>query len=134
MRLAIFGSRSLYGSSVRAVIAEYIENHNVTEIITAGEPQGVCDEARNVSKELSIPVKMHWLNAKERCAGKYHWRSIAVLLDCDLCLFLHDGKSKGTANEIKVAVKLGVAHQVITMQPQTDSDAIMKAIQFIKGI
>jgi nitric oxide synthase oxygenase domain/subunit len=134
MRLAIFGSRSLFGSAVRSVLAEYIDKHGATEIITAGEPQGVCDEARHVSKELSIPIKMHWLNAKERCAGKYHWRSVAVLSDCDSCLFLHDGKSKGTANEIKVAVKLGVAHEVITMKPQTDSSAIMAAIQSIKGI
>jgi len=128
MKLAIFGSRSLIGEPVRRAIRDAVVRYAASEIVTAGEPQGVCDEARHVAKELSVPLKLYWLNAKERAAGKYHWRSVAVLKDCDACLFIHDGKSVGTRNEIKLAVKLGTAHEVEHMSPAVTVSMIETAI------
>lgn len=52
------------------------------------------------------------ITANERyAAGKYHHRSVAVLSECDYCLFIHDGVSSGTINEYKLAIKLHVKHE-----------------------
>jgi hypothetical protein len=133
MKLAVFGSRSLVGKSVRAAIETALDANGATAVVTAGEPQGVCHEARTVAQERSLPLTLHWLQPKERAAGKYHWRSVAVLSDCDRCLFLHDGKSAGTRNEIKIAVKRGVAHEVVVMTPAVTTEDIADAIKRLKG-
>ena len=133
MKLAIFGSRTLCGRTVREAISAKILDRNATHIVTAGEPDGVCHEARTVAREMSLPLTVHHLKPKERAAGKYHWRSVAVLSDCDFCQFFHDGKSKGTSNEIKVAIKRGVPHDVVVMQPAVDSDAINRLAEQMKA-
>lgn len=122
MRLAIFGSRTLGGRQVREAIRAKAVELNASHIVTAGEPDGVCHEARTVAREMSVPLTVHHLNANERAAGKYHWRSVAVLSDCDFCQFFHDGKSKGTSNEIKLAEKMNIPHDVITLKPSIDDD------------
>jgi hypothetical protein len=132
MRMAVFGSRALIGDSVREVIRREMESRKASHIVTAGEPDGVCSMARTVARETSCPITLHWLHAKERAAGKYHHRSVAVLSDCDFCLFVHDGKSAGTRNEIKLAVKMNVPHTIETMKPaihDLDISAAVKALE-----
>jgi hypothetical protein len=109
-----------------------VDAHGATAIVTAGEPQGVCHEARTVAQERSLPLTLHWLQPKERAAGKYHWRSVAVLSDCDLCLFLHDGKSAGTRNEIKIAVKRGVPHEVVVLTPAVTTEDLAAVIDSLQ--
>ena len=133
MRLAIFGSRTLCGRAVRESVSAKIIQHGATHIVTAGEPDGVCHEARTVAREMSLPLTVHHLKPKERAAGKYHWRSVAVLSDCDFCQFFHDGKSKGTANEIKMAVKRGVPYDVVVIHPSIDADAMTRLVAQIKS-
>ena len=132
MRLAIFGSRTLCGRAVREAICAKAQEYSATHIVTAGEPDGVCHEARTVAREMSLPLTAHHLKPKERAAGKYHWRSVAVLSDCDFCQFFHDGKSKGTANEIKMAEKLGVRYDVVVMHPRIDLDTMNILINQIR--
>ncbi len=128
MRLAIFGSRTLCGRAVREAVAAKVNERKATHIVTAGEPDGVCHEARTVAREMSLPLTVHHLKPKERAAGKYHWRSVAVLLDCEFCQFFHDGKSKGTANEIRLAVKRGVPYDVVVMHPSVDADSMARLV------
>jgi len=133
MRLAIFGSRTLCGRAVRDAIAARVSERKATHIVTAGEPDGVCHEARTVAREMSLPLTLHHLKPKERAAGKYHWRSVAVLSDCDFCQFFHDGRSKGTANEIKIAVKRGVPFDVVVMRPSVDDYSVMQVVGQLKA-
>ncbi len=132
MRIAVCGSRALSGDTVRKVIRAELQSRKAEAVVTAGEPQGACEEARLVAKELSIPLTLHFLKAKERAAGKYHHRSVAVLRDCDFCLFLHDGKSVGTRNEIKLAVKMQRAHSVQVMKPAVEELDIAAAVKALK--
>ena len=133
MRLAIFGSRTLCGRAVRDAVAAKVHERNATHIVTAGEPDGVCHEARTVAREMSLPLTVHHLKPKERAAGKYHWRSVAVLLDCEFCQFFYDGKSKGTANEIRLAVKRGVPYDVVVMKPSFDEEAMARLVKQIRS-
>jgi hypothetical protein len=106
-KLAIFGSRTLFGKETERVILAEIEKHNPKVIITAAEPQGVCLMAKEIAAKLSIPLKVFFADNNKYAAGKYEHRSKEVLKDCDHCIFVHDGISKGTKNEIQVAKKLG---------------------------
>jgi hypothetical protein len=115
MKLAIFGSRSLKCEKTAQVIVRAIEKYNPSVIITAGETLGVCELARIIARITSVPLKLYWLNEK-RCAGKYHWRSVGVLNECDFCLFIHDGKSKGTKNEIDVCKKMNKLFECILIK------------------
>lgn len=115
MKMAIFGSRTLSGEKVIEIIVNSVQTFEPESIITSGETLGVCEEARICSRYLAIPLKVYWLD-ESKCAGKYHHRSIAVLTECDKCLFIHDGKSKGTLNEIEVAQKLGKPYDVVLIK------------------
>lgn len=113
MKIAIFGSRTLTGN-LDPLIAAAIDRLKAKEIITAGEPEGVCNSAREFARRNAIPLKLYFCDLR-RNAGKYHWRSKAVLTDCNFCLFLWDGTSKGTRNEITLAKKLKVEFEILTL-------------------
>jgi len=110
MKLSVHGSRTLNDERVKIIIMEEIEKFGVTEIVTHGEPGGVCEVARNLCKEKAIPLKLHFLNFKF-LRGAFEHRSKSVLFDSDRAVFIHDGKSKGTSNEVKLAKKLSVPYE-----------------------
>ena len=121
MRLSVHGSRSLRGAAVRVAILEAIETHGATALVTHAEPEGVCGEARALAQELAMPLHLHFLNfAKKR--GAWEHRSMAVLRDSDTALLIHDGKSKGTANELALCVKHKVPHDVVKLDPTPGAD------------
>ncbi len=60
MRVAFFGSRTLPDNRAKALIYEQIEKLKATEIVTAGEPDGVCRLAQIVARELALPLTTHW--------------------------------------------------------------------------
>lgn len=107
--LAVQGSRSLNDERVKILILEEIERIQADEIITSAEPDGVCGVARQLAKERAIPLKLHFLNFKF-LRGAFEHRSKAILMECDAALFIHDGESKGTANELILAKKMGVPY------------------------
>jgi len=88
---------------------EEIIKHEVTEIVTHGEPEGVCKVARDLCREKAIPLKLHFLNFKY-LRGAFEHRSIAVLKDANRAIFIHDGISKGTSNEMKLAKKMNLPY------------------------
>ena len=117
-RLAVFGSRTLTGEAVASTIFNHIKKSNAGIIVTAAKPTGVCEVARQVAAAVGIPLRLHFLDNAKYAAGKYEARSLEVLLHCDHCLFIHDGKSSGTAGELKLAIKYGVPHTYITMEDE----------------
>ena len=118
MKLAIFGSRHVFGAKVVKAIKKEIENNEAEYILTAAEPMGVCKIARELAKDVGKPLILYYLN-KSKNAGMYHHRSVAVLKDCDKCLFIWDGESKGTKNEIDVCIKLDKPYQIILQDTLT---------------
>lgn len=109
MRLSVHGSRALKDERVKILLLEEIDKHKVTEIVTHAEPGGVCGVARDLCKEKAIPLKLHFLNFKYR-RGAFEHRSKDVLKDAERAIFIHDGMSKGTSNEMKLAKKMNVPY------------------------
>lgn len=109
MKLSVHGSRTLNDERVKILLMEEIETQGITEMVTHGEPDGVCRVARDLCKEKAIPLKLHFLNFKY-LRGAFEHRSMDVLRDSDRAIFIHDGKSKGTSNEVKLAEKMNVPY------------------------
>ena len=109
MKLSVHGSRTLNDERVKILLMEEIEAHGITEIVTHAEPEGVCRVARDLCKEKAIPLKLHFLNFKY-LRGAFEHRSLDVLNDGDRAIFIHDGRSKGTANELILAKKMNVPY------------------------
>jgi hypothetical protein len=110
-KISFHGSRSLADERIRIIILEEIDKHKPSMIVTHAEPGGVCALARKIAKERSIPLKLHFLNFKF-LRGAFEHRSKEVIADCDHAIFIHDGQSKGTANEISLAKKMNVSNTI----------------------
>ncbi len=116
VRLSVHGSRTLSDERVKILLLEAIDKYDVGLIVTHAEPEGVCEVARQLCKDEAIPLKLHFLNFKYR-AGAFEHRSKAVLQDADRAIFIHDGKSKGCANERKLADKAGLPYDYHHIEP-----------------
>lgn len=114
--LLIFGSRDIMYLEAQDYIRWFVEEYKPTAILTAAEPGGVCEIARDLAQETTIPLKVFYKQA-HRASGQYHWRSVMAIKDADFTLFVWDGTSKGTANEIKVAEKLGAKKHIEIICP-----------------
>lgn len=108
-KLSVHGSRTLQDERVKIILIEEIEKYGITEIVTHAEPEGVCEVARRLAKERAIPLKLHFLNFKY-LRGAFEHRSKDVFNDSERAIFIHDGKSKGTSNEVKLAEKMGIPY------------------------
>jgi hypothetical protein len=98
-KLAVFGSRSLTDARVSALIGEYYSKLSPSIIVTSEEPAGVCKLAQNFAKKMSLGLELHFLNP-EYGRGAFEHRSDDIINSSDVVLLIHDGKSKGTANEL----------------------------------
>lgn len=99
MKLAVFGSRTLKDDRVKAIIHDCIDAIGADTIVTTQEPLGVCTIAQRVAKERGMVLELHFLNFKYR-TGAFEHRSDEVIRAADFVLLIHDGESKGTANEL----------------------------------
>jgi uncharacterized protein YdaT len=104
-RLAFHGSRTLGNKMTRKVIEFEIEKHQPEIIVTHGEPRGVCRLSKTIAQEQGLCLNLHHVQVKY-ATGKFHRRSLAVISDSDHCIFIHDGISQGTQNELALAKKL----------------------------
>lgn len=109
LKLAIQGSRSLKDKrkDVLKIIETEIEKHNPEIVITSGEPDGVCRLAQLYCKRNKITVKLYYASFRKYARGAWHHRSKAIIEEADYIIFIHDGKSGGTRNELKMAIKFG---------------------------
>jgi len=114
MRLCIFGSRNIDDEKAFEILLSETIKLNPQSIVTSGDARGVCKLGIMVSKKLSLPCKLHYLNNAKYAQGKYDHRSRDVLAETDFILFLHDGLTKGTKNEIKLAEKMNIPYKYIT--------------------
>jgi uncharacterized phage-like protein YoqJ len=49
-------------------------------------------------------------------------RSKAILEHADFVVLIHDGKSKGTSNELKMIEKMGIPYKYYQLDPLSDFD------------
>jgi hypothetical protein len=123
MRLAVCGSRTLSDERVKIILLEEIEKNKISTIVTHAEPEGVCNTARKLAKELGMPLHLHHLNFKY-LRGAFEHRSKAVFEDCDRCVYIHDGNSQGTANEIKLGSKMAIPGTVHVLKPSIHKKSV----------
>lgn len=125
MKLAIFGSRTICDDDAKEELRQLIKEANPTAIVTAAQPEGVCALARELAQELVLPLHLHFLDP-HRAQGMHEWRSVAVYNDCDHVILMHDGESRGTQNELKLAIKMSVPYayrrREATPQPEPDEE------------
>ena len=115
-RLSVHGSRTLKDERVKIILLEEIAKHKPTTLVTHAEPGGVCGVARGLARELAIPLKVHFLNFKY-LRGAFEHRSRDIMNDSDHGVFIHDGKSKGTSNELKMAKKMKIPLTQYEVEP-----------------
>ena len=119
-KVGVFGSRTLKDERVKTIIIEKIIELKATKIITSHEPQGVCEVAQRVAKQYGYPLEVHFLN-EQYLRGMFEQRSKEVIAEVDYLIFIHDGKSKGTENELNLYKKTGKPyHYEILEQTQYD--------------
>jgi hypothetical protein len=121
--MSVHGSRALEDERVKIILLEEIKKNGVTEIVTHAEPEGVCGITRKLCREIAMPLKLHFLNFKY-LRGAFEHRSKAVLLDADIALFIHDGTSKGTSNELKLAEKMKIKSIFYELKPSEHKTSV----------
>ena len=122
-RLGLHGSRTLQDERIKIIIMEEIKKHKPVVIITHAEPGGVCGVGRELCRELAIPLKLHFLNFKY-LRGAFEHRSIDVIRDSNYSIFIHDGQSKGTSNELKLAEKMGAQYSYYKLDPAEHEESV----------
>jgi len=121
-RLGVFGSRSLGDERVEILIMEKLRAGGFTMIVTCQEPRGVSEVAQRVGKKYGYPLEVHFLNMRY-LRGAFEQRSKEIVKICDEFLIIHDGQSKGTANEKIMCEKSGKPfdYEVIDVSPHDKS-------------
>jgi hypothetical protein len=119
-KIGVFGSRTLRDERVKTIILEKIIELKATKIITSQEPQGVCEVAQKIAKQYGYPLELHFLN-EQYLRGMFEQRSKEVIAEVDFLICIHDGKSKGTANELDMYKKTGKPYHYEILE-QTEYD------------
>ncbi len=113
MILAIFGSRSLemdkeeVGQIIEKKIKEIQQNEKI-EYICIPWVTGACMAGFQVAEKLQIPAKVFfyqsgvgWFQALKNIKK----RSQEIVNEADYFIIIHDGKSTGTINDLKMIKK-----------------------------
>jgi len=130
MKLAIFGSRTLSDERVENLIQNKIDELKPECIITSGETTGVNEIARTKARDNKIRLILEFANNKKHAAGKYEHRSIEILKQCDFAIFIHDGQSKGTLNELAIAKKMHKRYEYIKLDYHEEADLNWDELKF----
>lgn len=120
MKLAVFGSRTIKDDTAVFEIERAIQKYNADTIITAQEPLGVCTVAQQVAKKENLTLILEFLNFRY-LQGAYEHRCDKILKQCDIALFIHDGESQGTKNELERAKKLNIKYEYVVLD-KTDKE------------
>lgn len=103
-KVGVFGSRSLDDERIELILLEWFDKLKPTKILTCQEPGGVSEVAQRVCKKYGYPLQLHFLNM-QYLRGAFEQRSIEIVKEADFFLIIHDGESRGTANEMKLVQK-----------------------------
>lgn len=128
-KLGVFGTRTLTDNRVKVAILEVIGKFGATKIVTTAECGGVCKIARELSREIKKPLTVHYLNEKY-AGGMFDRRSKDVINDSDYMLVIHNGPSKGTANEMELIKKMGVPYKYVLLKDMSKSDNFLDVEDF----
>lgn len=120
--LAVFGSRTLSDERVRVLLLQEIARTGATTITVAAEPHGVCEVARDLAAEVALPLLLHHLD-HGKARGAWDHRSQATIRAADSAVLIWDGKSKGTANDLRLCVKWRLPHELHHLEPIEESAA-----------
>lgn len=126
MKLTIFGNRTLRDSRCKEIIYKFLEKNDVTEIHTSGETSGICELAREIAKTEAITLVLKFADNKKYAAGKYEHRAKDILKHSDFVIFIHDGMSKGTLNELKMAQKLKIPFEYHKIELTDEDDYLFE--------
>jgi hypothetical protein len=119
-KLCVFGSRSIIDERVLNILEDFLkENPKFDTIVTSAEPTGVCAIAKVFAERKHIILEMHFLNQEKYGQGKYEHRGDEAMLASDFILFIHDGESKGTFNELERAKKFHIEYHYVVI-PSTE--------------
>lgn len=124
-KLCIFGTRTFYDNpEARQIIQTALRDRPPDVIVTCGDADGVCKLAIDVARETGIICELHWLRQDKYAAGMFEHRSKETLASSTRVLFIHDGASKGTLNEMKQAEAMGLPSEYhrISDYPKYDFD------------
>jgi len=124
MKLAIFGSRTLSDERIDKIIQDKIEQYKPEAIITSGETSGVNEIARNKAKENKITLVLEFANNEKFAKGKYYHRCLEILKKASFALFIHDGVSRGTKNELDICKKMNIPFEYIKLDLNDEADLI----------
>ncbi len=113
--VSFHGSRSLTFQQCKPVILDAFEKLQIETVVTHGEPEGACQWSRQLAKENGLSLTCHHLQ-HWRMQGQFHWRSVAVLEGSERAVFMHDGKSNGTAGEMALAKKMGIPYDYYILE------------------
>jgi hypothetical protein len=104
--VGVFGSRSLKDERVKIILLEAIQQWKPDYLSTCQEPQGVSEVCQRVAKDAGIPLILHFLNFRY-LRGAFEHRAKEILREATHFVCIHDGVSKGTANEYRMVQKTG---------------------------
>jgi len=124
VKLGFGGSRSLKGEEVKDIIADVIEKYKPGVIVTCGEPEGVCEEVRRYCRysRKGLTLLLYHLPIEDKATGAYHYRNKAVIEASDRLVFIHDGSSRGTQNEIELAEEAGREYDYFRLDAAAEND------------
>ena len=117
------GSRTLKDERVKIILLEMMLKYKPTEIVTVQEPAGVCEVAQKVAKETATPLHLFFLNFRY-LRGAFERRSKEAIKYSDHFILIHDGESKGTANELKLVEKSGKPFEYICLEVSKQQKSI----------
>jgi hypothetical protein len=122
--LLVFGSRTLDDERIESEVGKFIDGTDYRIIVTALDPQGVCERVKHFAKASRLGITLIQVGLNQaRARGMHQARSIAALKMADHMLAIWDGKSKGTAGEIRLAKKMGVPTTIIRLEPRPYCDS-----------
>jgi hypothetical protein len=125
LRLCIFGTRTFYKNQAAArIIDRELETLQPELIVTTGDADGICRLAIDKARKHSIPCEIHFLNQAQYARGMYEHRSLSILKRCDFVLFIHDGTSQGTKNEMNQADQLKIPYKYFKIKPEKPKDIL----------
>ena len=108
--LSFSGSRTLDYNEVREIIRKEIKKHKPKIVVTHGEPAGVCQLVKEECRRLSVPLLLFFLNVKKNGRGCYAHRTVELMKYSSYAIFIYDGESKGTKNEMEIAEKMKIPY------------------------
>lgn len=117
MNLGIFGSRIVNRyDDYKRIREEILKINDIDLIVTAGEISGACEHAREIARELKIPLLLIFYDINKFHKGAFEKRSKQIVETGDFFLIFHEGKSKGTLHDLDIVKKSGKEFKYILME------------------